>query len=178
MSRVLQAPDLAPPFWRAPGDLGRYTGPDSLKEIAVTTSVTGSRTVIAGLYTGCGCGVVCGVVRESSSPTSVKNSNGKPLSWPFPIIFSFISTVGLGRGVVVVVVVVVDVVVVFGIAFVAITDEPILLLNTRTMDALEDLAGVRDGTDVTGAGTDVQTEAELLGVRRSQVLGVVEAGVG
>lgn len=138
--------------------------------------------VLGGLYTGCGCGVVRGVVRESSRPTSVKNSKGNPLSWPFPMTFSFSSTVILGRGVVVVdvVVVVVVVVVIFGIELVAITEDPILLLNTRTTEALEDHGVMRAGAEVTGCEADDHFAAELLdgSLGHDQVLGVVATAVG
>lgn len=96
-------------------------GADSLKEIAVTTSVTGSR-LVGGLYTGCG----CGVVRATSLLTSVKNSKGNPRSRPFPITLSLTSKAVVGG---------VDVVVVRGVPAVAMTEEPILLLKTRTMVA-------------------------------------------
>lgn len=91
---------------------------DSLKEMAVTTSVTGSR-LAGGLYTGCG----CGVVRDTSLLTSVKNSKGKPRSRPLPITFSLSSAAVVDGGV--------DVVV-RGVPAVAMTEEPILLLKTRT----------------------------------------------
>lgn len=96
-------------------------GADSLKDIAVTTSVTGWR-LACGLYTGCG----CGVVRANNLLTSVKNSKGNPRSRPLPMTLSLTSAAVVGGF---------DVVVVRGVPAVAMTDEPILLLKTRTMVA-------------------------------------------